>query len=210
MQYQKWQRAVGYLRYATINNLGLKNGGTKETLELFRRAEELFKIRYLESKNSTGTTTSNSSTRSKSSKNEKIPSGSKMLKDPLFSVVVDEVVGEVKIEGGYSKPTYKDIFAVKLVMFPYHVFNWANRKYRLAYHENELTADECMELTVEAIGLGTWDDMTPEEQSDALTRRLWQPGRLEAFQQEKEEEYMRKNPALFKRYQRYKKKEKMG
>lgn len=210
VQYQKWQRAVDYLRHATINNLGLKNGGSKETLELFRRAEDLFKERYHDGKDAAAAATDNNTARRKSNKNDKIPSGTKMLKDPLFSTVVDEVVGEVKIEGGYSKPTYKDVFVVKLVMFPYHVFMWGKRKYRLAYQDSELTDEECMEMTQEAIGMGTWDDMTLAEQDNALQQRLWQPGKMETFEKEREEEFLRKNPALFKRYQRNKKKEKMG
>jgi hypothetical protein len=201
VQYQKWQRAVGYLRHATINNLGLKNGGSKGTLELFRRAEEQYKLRYQDN----GTTGNG-----RKGKNDKIPSGSKMLKDPLFSTIVDDVVGEVKIEGGYKKPTYNDIFLVKLVLFPYNMYNWSMRKYKIAYYDNELTDAECLELTIESIGLGTWDDMSPIEQENALQRRLWQTGKLEAFEKDREEEYLRKNPALFKRYNRHKKKEKMG
>ena len=133
-----------------------------------------------------------------------------MLKEPLFITAVDEVVGEVKIEGGYSKPTYNDVFVVKLVMFPYNVYLWGKKKYRLAYQESELTDEECLELTKETIGMGTWDDMTPAEQDSALQRRLWQSGKMEAFEKAREEDFLRKNPALFKRYQRYKKKEKMG
>ena len=203
VQYQKHQRAVNYLTHATINNLGLKNGGTKETMELYRRAEELFKARYAERNTS-------SSTASRKSNKEKCPSGSKMLKDPMFKVIVDEVVAEVKIEGGYKKPTFKDIFAVQLIMFPYKVYNWGRKKYRILFKENELTNDECLDLTIEIIGAGTWDDMSSNEQSEAVKRRLWLPGRLEEYHKEKEEEYMRKNPAIFKRYQRYKKKEKLG
>jgi hypothetical protein len=184
--------------------LGLKNGGTKETLELFRRAEEKFKLVFYEN-----SSTSNSN-RKGSKGAVKAPSGSKMLKDPLFSTIVDEVVGEVKIEGGYKKPTYEDIFVVKLFYFPYSMYTWAKRKYRIAYLETELTEEECLELTIETVGLGTWEDMTPSEQEDALQRRLWLPGQQEEFDKHREEEYLRKNPALFKRYQRYKKKEKMG
>lgn len=42
IQYQKYQRVVNYLKIATLNNLSLKNGGTKQTIELYRRATELY------------------------------------------------------------------------------------------------------------------------------------------------------------------------
>lgn len=131
-----------------------------------------------------------------------------MLKDPLFSTVVDEVVSEVKIEGGYKKPTYEDIFVIKLLYLPYTLYRWGTMKYRVLYKENELTQQECLDLTISTIGAGTWDDMSPSEQDNALQRRLWLPGRMEVFEKDREEEYLRRNPALFKRYSRYKKKEK--
>ena len=207
VQYQKWQTAVKFLTHATMNNLGLKNGGTKETLELYRRAEELFKIRYQENNIRSNSSPTPTPIR-KSSKSTKCPSGSKMLKDPLFASVVTEVVSEVKIEGGYKKPTHEDILIIKLMYMPYTLYTWGRKKYRVLYKENELTPEECLELTIATVGAGTWDDMSPSEQQNALERRLWQPGQLESFEKDREEEYLRKNPALFKRYQRYKKKEK--
>jgi hypothetical protein len=42
VQQGKYQRAVKYLKSATINNLSLKNGGTKQTLELYRRASDMY------------------------------------------------------------------------------------------------------------------------------------------------------------------------
>ena len=42
IQYQKYEKAIKFLKFATLNNLNLKNGGTKQTMELFRRATELY------------------------------------------------------------------------------------------------------------------------------------------------------------------------
>ena len=49
IQYQKYERVVKYLRTATLNNLGPKNGGTKQTVELYKRAAELYETRVKES-----------------------------------------------------------------------------------------------------------------------------------------------------------------
>jgi hypothetical protein len=38
VQYQKWEKAVKYLKTATLNNLSLKAGGSKQTIELYNRA----------------------------------------------------------------------------------------------------------------------------------------------------------------------------
>lgn len=48
IQYQKYERVVKYLRTATLNNLGPKNGGTKQTIELYKRATELYDIKIKE------------------------------------------------------------------------------------------------------------------------------------------------------------------
>ena len=139
VQYQKWQRAVNYLRHATLNNLGLKNGGTKETMELYRRAESRYQDWYkTEHPNAKG----------------KCPSGSKMTKDPSFLSIVDEVVSEVKIEGGYKRPTYRDIFLIKLLFFPCTLYSWLRKMYRVSFKEEDLTRDECVDLAVETVGLG--------------------------------------------------------
>eukprot|EP01031_Cornospumella_fuschlensis_P031224 gene31224-37735_t len=42
VQYSKYQRVVKFLKHATENNLSLKNGGTKQTIELYRRASEMY------------------------------------------------------------------------------------------------------------------------------------------------------------------------
>lgn len=42
VQSSKYQRACNFLKQTTLQNLSLKNGGTKQTLELYRRASELY------------------------------------------------------------------------------------------------------------------------------------------------------------------------
>lgn len=50
IQYQKYERVIKYLKLTTLNNLSLKNGGTKQTLELYRRATELYEEKVKECK----------------------------------------------------------------------------------------------------------------------------------------------------------------
>ena len=44
-QFQKWEQTVKYLKHATSNNLGLRSGGTRQTLELYRRVTDLYEAR---------------------------------------------------------------------------------------------------------------------------------------------------------------------
>lgn len=71
IQYQKYEKLVKYLRQAILNNLNMKNGGSKQTMELFDRAAALYEETTKESKKSVN-------------KN-------KMIKDPLFADIVDKV-----------------------------------------------------------------------------------------------------------------------
>ncbi len=81
VQYQKWQSAVKYLCYASLNNLPLKAGGTKQTVEIYRRAVEKYEERTNPPVDGT-------------SKGKVIPpkvKPSKLTKDPLFIQIIDEV-----------------------------------------------------------------------------------------------------------------------
>jgi hypothetical protein len=42
IQYQKWQTAMNYLKHTSLQNLSLKAGGTKQTIEIHRRARERY------------------------------------------------------------------------------------------------------------------------------------------------------------------------
>lgn len=41
----------------------------------------------------------------------------------IKETVKQEMIQEIEIEGGYSKPTYKDILLYKIGVFPYNLFN---------------------------------------------------------------------------------------
>lgn len=44
VQYQRYLTAIQYLTNATMNNLSLRSGGTKQTTELFQRASEAYEV----------------------------------------------------------------------------------------------------------------------------------------------------------------------
>ena len=75
----------------------------------------------------------------------------KMTNDPLFEKIVDEVkdntflfviiliswkqvVADVKVEGGYRKPEWKDLFAVQFFLCPYYFVI-----YLLKYHRRYIS-----------------------------------------------------------------------
>ena len=44
IQYQKYEKVVKFLKVTTLNNVQLGMGGTKQTVELYRRATELYNV----------------------------------------------------------------------------------------------------------------------------------------------------------------------
>ena len=42
IQYQRWQTALKYLRVMTVNNYTVKEGGSKQTMELHQRALQMY------------------------------------------------------------------------------------------------------------------------------------------------------------------------
>jgi len=75
IQYQKYEKAIKFLKNAITNNLNLKNGGTKQTMDLLKRATDMYNDKIKQMK----------------SDGDKSAGKIKMQKDPLFLQVVDEV-----------------------------------------------------------------------------------------------------------------------
>jgi hypothetical protein len=83
VQSQRYQDVVRKLKISTLNNLGPKNGGSKHTLELYRRAVERYETKKKIDDKDT-------KEKDKKINKEKIKLG-KMKSDPLFESCVNEV-----------------------------------------------------------------------------------------------------------------------
>jgi hypothetical protein len=116
----------------------------------------------------------------------------KMQEDPLFHQCVDEVVATVNIEGGHKKPEWRDLFAFQLLIFPYTFYNWCCKMYRrhisaavsancmccqvpmlMSLGLQPLGNEEKLEMAKEAVGLGTWDVLTPAQRDDLVAKEIW-------------------------------------
>jgi len=171
MQNQKHERAVKFLYSATLNNLGVKNGGSKQTLELYRRASD----RY------------DKEVRALKAKGDKSVGKGRMIKDPLFKEIVDQVVSEVKIEGGHRKPHWKDSFAVQVLIFPYTLVVWSNNYYRRYISSAPLPESEQYEIAAQKVGLGTWEEMSQDDRAGLVKRKIWLRESYDRWISEREE-----------------------
>lgn len=49
-----------------------------------------------------------------------------------------QMVNEVQIDGGFKKPTYRDVFAIRLFIIPYDLCIWAKKTYRLRFSKDNV------------------------------------------------------------------------
>eukprot|EP00753_Platysulcus_tardus_P008849 PLAT1667.1.p1 GENE.PLAT1667.1~~PLAT1667.1.p1 ORF type:complete len:366 (-),score=112.40 PLAT1667.1:58-1077(-) len=134
----------------------------------------------------------------------------------LEAEAIEEVVSEVDIQGGYAKPRWTDILAVKLVMLPV----WAVKGVafqlrwflRFTIQKQPYGQEERIYLTRRALQMpqAKWDSMKEEERKDMLKRELWHADALEQLKKEQEAEMRAKFGGRYKRYLRWTKKMKNG
>lgn len=179
IQYQKWERAIKYLKTATINNLGPKNGGTRDTLDLYKRSVDLYDAHVREARGA----------------GDRNAGKLKMNKDPAFEKIVESLVLEVKIEGGHRKPTWKDLFVYQLLILPYSSVVIGMKYYRFLVLR-QMSAEEREEIAVERTGAGTWSELSAKERAkimetikpETLLASYFSGGAAAAAQEEEEED----------------------
>ena len=195
IQSQRYQDVVKKLKVGTLNNLGPKNGGSKYTLDLHRKAIE----RYDAKKAEQDKEKDKDKSKDKGKDKDKF---SKMRTDPVFEKCVDEVISEVSVGGSAKKPTVHDIFAVQLVMLPYTGFLAAKKYYRRHFSGAQLTEDELWEMAMERVGGRVWDSLEEPQQAELVKTQVWKPDVYQAWieaRQKEEQEAIKKMAKKFKK-----------
>ena len=150
----------------------IKKNGSLQVKELHIEVVEKFDELLIKNKNDDNDKNNNKNNNSKKKdkksnkdKDNKLIRGIKMLNHPLYIKAVDEILDTVEIEGGYRKPTYKDLLIVKLIFSPYNYYIYYERYYRIEILKQEpKDNDEKLLLCIENIGRGTWFNLTQDEQ----------------------------------------------
>ncbi|KAJ1430983.1 hypothetical protein B484DRAFT_448583 [Ochromonadaceae sp. CCMP2298] len=165
IQQSKHDRYVKYLTHATANNLGLKHGGSKQTLELYRRTAERYEENAKKLKAS----------------GDKSAGKVKMMKDPLFLEIVKEVVAEVQIDGGLRKPHWRELLVVQLFTLPHTLFLWAVTYHRRYISKQPLPLSDQIEMARSRVGVNRWEDMPSAEQEKLLAGKIWEAAAYAAW-----------------------------
>lgn len=186
LQMQRYNKIVKLLYNCTLNNLGSKNGGTKQTMDLHKRASDIYDEYIKECK----------------LKGDKSAGKVKMIKDPEFAKIVDQMVREVQIEGGCRKPTTKDLFAVQLLYLPYYLYLWAVKYHRRYISTQPLPREDQEEMARNAVGGAVWEDFTEVEQEKLITLQIWKPDVLATWLNDKAVASEEKRNKLKKKFKR--------
>lgn len=172
-QFGKYNKVVKFLTEATANNLPLKMGGTPQTIELFKRATELFENHV---------------------KENKLPAVGKMkmMKDPLFLKFVDQVVSEVKIEGGYRKPEWSEFLLFQVVMLPLNIVQYAQKYHRRYISKEPIPMEDRIDMARNRIGLGSWEYIPQEEREKLIEMQIWKQEVYDQWLADREAEEMKR------------------
>merc|ERR1712232_129689 len=96
---------------------------------------------------------------------------------------------------GFHKPTMKDLFVFKMVVFPYHFGKasvWQLNYWVRRLQGKELSDDERSVLTERAVGNVAWEFANEEERTAMISKELWKLDNLKKWNEEQELKKMSK------------------
>eukprot|EP00593_Proboscia_inermis_P001175 CAMPEP_0171297466 /NCGR_PEP_ID=MMETSP0816-20121228/6200_1 /TAXON_ID=420281 /ORGANISM="Proboscia inermis, Strain CCAP1064/1" /LENGTH=383 /DNA_ID=CAMNT_0011771747 /DNA_START=147 /DNA_END=1295 /DNA_ORIENTATION=- len=198
LQHRRWRTIADHVIKAAVEGLGIKDGGSHESLAVRQKALKVLEKRQADEKERNGTVSPDvaniSSTKKggktkKENKKEKAKQEAEAEKESLRPIVTEFVEQITDFGGGFRKPTWKDTFVVQLAVLPYYIiiglFWWlkyvSRRLRKLDYNDEELN-----HLTKNAIGRVAWDASDEEERNEMITRELWISDNLEEWKEMQE------------------------
>jgi len=207
VQLNHWQQIADAIIKAAVEDLGPQNGGSSESIDIRNKAMKIWEeerdIR-MEMMSQFGNKDSKKQKKDKTNKQARKQQQNEELR-PIITKLVNEIDD---FGGGYRKPEWKDLFAVRFFQFPFYatknglwMVNYFIRRQRgLPYTDEELEY-----RTLAAIGHVAWDAASEEDQEEMKKRELWIPENLEAWEEHVETRKL--SAGDMKKYIRWKKKQ---
>lgn len=135
----------------------------------------------------------------------------KAEEESILRKIIEE---KMDIRGSYSKPTYRDVLWVQLVVFPYTLVIWIYFyirwffKFTLLKEEYGQQEKEYLIRRYMGLSQNQWDALEAEERDNFLDLKLWVRDNFKTWKQAKDEETKAKlaESASYKRYRRWMKK----
>lgn len=214
IQLQHWQNIANKLIKASVEDLGLREGGTPESKEIRQKALKILAEREKEEKEKAqnGTATNGSSGKKKKKQPKLTTSERKKQQEESLRPIIAELVKEIEDFGaGYHKPTWRDLFVVKMATFPFSFVGfvlWNGKYFMNRLRGLDLNDEEREVLTRRAVGEVNWASSSEEERQSMSQRNLWLADNMVEWEEEQEVKTLSASDQ--KRYNRLKKKGKQG
>jgi DnaJ family protein C protein 25 len=188
----RWRTIADHIIKAASENRSLREGGSSESVAIREQAIEILEqqVQEMNGTISEGDAAklSNSIKRKKIKgldKKEKKEADQEALK-PIIVVLVEAIDD---FGGGYAKPTWKDLFVVKLALFPLVIGSsilwWTKYLFRRV-RKLDYSDEETEYFTRHAVGDIIWGTLSEEERKDLEKRELWIQENHEGWNEEKE------------------------
>lgn len=231
-QKHRWQQVADRLIKAAVEDWTPSMGGTTESKQLREEALKLLEERQLQqeqdqqaadekdkatisspSKAKPATSSpAKGNYKKQGSKGKLRGKEKKEQEQENLKPIIKELVDQIDNFGaGFHKPTWRDLFIVRLVKFPYFFASglwWHSKYWTRRLQKKELNEEERMVLTERAVGNVAWELSSEEERAELVKRELWIMDNLVDWKEEQEVKTWSK--ADQKYYYKMKKKEKGG
>lgn len=198
-QKSHWQKVADRLIKAACEDWSPSQGGSDESKHLREEALEILKEQKSTSEDSKATTTTSSPANSKklnrknsgaSGKGKLSGKEKKQQEIEELKPIVTKLVYKMDDFGaGFHKPTYKDLFAVRCVKFPFYVGSgilWQSKYWIRRLQKKELNDEERSVLTERAVGNVAWDLASDDDRKEMILRELWIMENLVEWKEEQE------------------------
>lgn len=189
-QKQRWQNVADRLIKAAVEDWSPSMGGTTESKQLREEALEILAQKTKsETSSSSAVASNNKSSKSKGGKKVSGKEKKRLEQDSLKPVVTELVEQMHDFGAGFHKPTWRDLFLVRLVKFPFYVLSgiwWESKYWVRRLRKKELNEEERSVLTERSVGHVTWDLATEEDRAELIKRELWIKDNLLDWKEEEE------------------------
>jgi len=172
VQKKKYLQVCERLIHDALEDLQIHEGGSKQSMDVRREAEEILMKNEEHSNGSVSDGKPNS---------KKVKFTKKELKEKekeKLKPIIEGIVYNIKDFGsGFHHPTWRDILIVRMVMdWPKSIANgiaWETRYYYRRLRKFEFNDDEKQVLTQRAVGPIFWAAASDEQRLDMLAKKLW-------------------------------------
>ncbi|CAK4722403.1 unnamed protein product [Aphanomyces euteiches] len=192
--------AVGFVLFLSVVQYLAQSHRHKQALAYFRQSDEVKRKAKLIQADRSRTDEGKAKRASVKDKKQR-----KEQERAELEEIIDDLMANLEITGGYSKPRVANLLAVRIAVFPFTIAKYLAWQitwwYRYSVRGLPYSKEDVQYLTLKALGI-TEDyflsEQFVEDREEVLRRELWVPENLEEYQKDLETRWKKKNPKKYK------------